>query len=72
MIGGFGGVILTVLYFGRRDPALAGCGCFSLNGGSGSFAYRIIGGLSAVGEIGADHQNDLRLSTPPWDLDRVT
>jgi outer membrane immunogenic protein len=31
----------------------SGCGCFSMNGGSGSFALRLAPSFSAVGEVGA-------------------
>jgi peptidoglycan-associated lipoprotein len=54
----------------RANAPPAGCGCFSMNGGSASFAYRLAHSVSVVGEFGAVNNGnvdstglDLTLST---------
>jgi peptidoglycan-associated lipoprotein len=37
----------------RSNAPAGGCGCFSMNGGGGSFAYRLFDGWSVVGEVNA-------------------
>jgi peptidoglycan-associated lipoprotein len=37
----------------------AGCGCFSMNGGSASFAYRLSRSFSVVGEAGAVNRGNV-------------
>src|ERR1700690_3054683 len=39
--------------FVRSNAPAGGCGCFSMNGGGGSIAYRFFRGWSAVGEVDA-------------------
>jgi outer membrane immunogenic protein len=37
----------------------SGCGCFSMNGGAGWFAYNFSHNWSAVGEIGGEHAGNI-------------
>jgi len=67
----------------RANAPPGGCGCFSMNGGAGWFAYNFTQGPAVVGEVGSIHGSDIdgttsgltvtsflfgpRLSSPPAD-----
>lgn len=51
-------VALEYSYLHSNAPP-SGCGCFSMNGGSASAAFRLHEGLTAVGEFSGAHAGDI-------------
>ena len=49
---------LTYTYVHTNAPP-SDCGCFSMNGGSGSFAFHFTSNLAAVGDFGAVHASNI-------------
>jgi outer membrane immunogenic protein len=43
----------------RANAPPGGCGCFSMNGGAGWFAYNFTPGLAGVGEVGSAHGSNI-------------
>jgi len=47
----------------RTNAPPGDCGCFSMNGGAGWFAFNFTHSLSLVGEVGSVHASDIEATT---------
>ena len=45
--------------FVHTNAPPGGCGCFSMNGGTGWFAYNLFPNLAVIGEIGGEHASNI-------------
>ncbi len=45
--------------FVNTNAPPGGCGCFSMNGGTGWFAYNLFPNIAVIGEIGSEHASKI-------------
>lgn len=45
--------------FVNTNAPPGGCGCFSMNGGTGWFAYNLFPNIAVIGEIGSEHASNI-------------